>query len=801
MPVNTFINEPFVLSTYGTSTQLSKLASGSKKQRSTASIFASHEKASGSSDGYATITAQADGIHVLDVSTLHPVISHTLGPSTTFSCAAVTRNTVQGTDQICTTYAAIETSSDIGEDESGRTIWMWRENLSGPLEDRAAQKKRSALISHQISGLYTCDDLPSRLLAESSTADLTILDADLNVKNTWTQSQETQGIIRSFVFRGSSCSFLPSASAPSRAAIVVLVAASTNSTHVQVMSVDETDNFLGLGECSIPLKPDQISDLSCSSSGYMSLITHDGTWHSYLLESADTNDIQASVISEPFRLKGISLSKAQNSAEVSLLSLGSSHVLLSALTNSPTPEIVLLLWDLQYSVLLASQTLPVPSTLSQSKDVTIKMTLVPATSSQALFVLSSQTSSSTRKSQAPPSRSSILVVPFSCPETSTIANAMGQVSASARWMEPVTSDSAPLPVPSDDPARTKMLATMQAAMEKNLPQAANVAFFEWEKRESKAKSAARGGNGVLETNQTTLPALSYSFVKDLLLTVVQPSKPANTPYSSEIVRYLLNRHVISGNMIEGGLLAALRFKNDWQSIELALSNVLDLSEAEILDCLYSVVVKHRQNDIASLNDADAMQVDTVSDLPSLPAFLSLCVTYSTSPPALRLAIRNSLKEAEDILAVLNVLADWITKWSKREVKLLPSKKDMSKNEAGIPVLNTREVNRDLPPLKSVLAFLETVLDASFLTLLQHPPAHHLLRSIHSQLEPEIAYIDDIEQLRAPFESFAKAHTKAIQEAGQDNKKKPLGDWRQRRKQAHEQAGLSIGLYQLEELVL
>ncbi|KAG6854459.1 hypothetical protein C0991_006538 [Blastosporella zonata] len=59
----------------------------------------------------------------------------------------------------------------------------------------------------------------------------------------------------------------------------------------------------------------------------------------------------------------------------------------------------------------------------------------------------------------------------------------------------------------------------------------------------------------------------------------------------------------------------------------------------------------------------------------------------------------------------------------------------------------------------------------------------------------------MEQLRGPLETFAKAHTKATKEAGQDKRKKPVGDWRQRRKQAHEQAALSIGLYQLEELTL
>lgn len=60
------IGEPFVLSTYATSQRLPK-SSGGKKQKTSANVFATHEKASGSSDGYATVTAQADGVHILDV--------------------------------------------------------------------------------------------------------------------------------------------------------------------------------------------------------------------------------------------------------------------------------------------------------------------------------------------------------------------------------------------------------------------------------------------------------------------------------------------------------------------------------------------------------------------------------------------------------------------------------------------------------------------------------------------------------------------------------------------------------------
>jgi hypothetical protein len=60
------IGEPFHLASYGVAQRLQK--SKTKSQRPTASVFATHEKiASGSKDGYVTVTSQGDGVHVLDV--------------------------------------------------------------------------------------------------------------------------------------------------------------------------------------------------------------------------------------------------------------------------------------------------------------------------------------------------------------------------------------------------------------------------------------------------------------------------------------------------------------------------------------------------------------------------------------------------------------------------------------------------------------------------------------------------------------------------------------------------------------
>lgn len=65
-----------------------------------------------------------------------------------------------------------------------------------------------------------------------------------------------------------------------------------------------------------------------------------------------------------------------------------------------------------------------------------------------------------------------------------------------------------------------------------------------------------------------------------------------------------------------------------------------------------------------------MQVDHASvrtqDILSLEEFLGRCVSYDTSASALRLALRKNLSDAEEIVAVLQVLGSWMKKWGEAE---------------------------------------------------------------------------------------------------------------------------------------
>ncbi|KAF5365125.1 hypothetical protein D9757_012609 [Collybiopsis confluens] len=828
------VGEPFILSTYRLPTKVSK---GSKNRNPLSSIFATYHGGGGHSEGYVTVAAQGDGVHVLNLSTLHSITSHTVGPTTAFLCPAVTRSELQGADHICTTYAAVASSSDIAEDDYNRTIWMWRENLSSSIADRAAQKKKAVTLPQAISGMYLSDELPSRLLVTSPEGVLTVLHGDLQTQSTRSAGCNT---LKFFVLSRKECTFLPSGSTPAPGAIMVSLTSLEGSLRIQVLAVDSEDHFHDLCDIALPIDAKTFCDLSFSKSGVFSVLVKNGTWSSFELKPTDD-----SLYLNPLdttRLKSLSfIASSSSSAETTVLSLGSAHALLGGLTGSGSSrEIVLLLWDLSFSVLLYSRTLPLPSNLSESKDISIA--LVDAlSSSNAILLLSPSTSTTSdrRKSQNQSGgSSSIWVVPMSVPPTSSIANAFGRASAAIPWLAASPNGDGALSGSSVatlyDAGRTKVLKDMRTAMDRNQPQNAKSVYFEWEKGElekqkeyEKAKEGESKDQSTLDGKPQTM--FTYNFVKEVLSVLLQTSKPAtgNVPYSSDIVKHLLEKKVVSGSMVDGGLLRVLRMRNDWKSIFLALTNVEDLEEVEIIECLCFILARHRQRETqrtvsvsgSSAVATDAMQVDgpPTSGLgdstPTLPVFLGAVLRYThvrSSTVSLRAAFRRYLSDVDDVVCLLEVLDGWMGQWAGRDIRLLPTTKMVKKNELGVFVLKDKDAGRkaeedgDIPSMLQITTFLQSILDVSFVNLIQTPSSHHLLQKMDGYVQPQIKYIEQMDGLRGALEVFVRAQAKAIKDAkvaseGGGKGQGTTGDWRQRKKAMYEHGAMNIGLYQLEEI--
>ncbi|KIY74000.1 hypothetical protein CYLTODRAFT_416645 [Cylindrobasidium torrendii FP15055 ss-10] len=721
------IQEPFVLQSYAFSKESAK---------SKAPLLAYPTSSRTNTEGYVTVAAQGDGVHILDVSSLHPIISHTLGPSTSFACAPVTH--CDG--DIFTTYAAIAASSEVGKSEKGKTVWCWKDKLSGD----AVEPKKTVTLPEPIHGLYLHSDT---VVALSTSGSLAILGPERNILHSDTTPSGWTVLKAFWVAADPTFTVTPA---------LVVVETSKDASRIRVVGFPQDGSVNALGETSLTLKPSDVRDVSCSQSGVVSLLASDATWHAFQLKlsSASTSASPDSLVLQPLG-QPLQLATSLASATPAILALRASFVLLT--TPSPKHSTTYLIWDVRFGVVVASHTL-------ESSNVSAITPVSSIMGNSALLI----------SSDAKAKKANVLVAHCTLPAASTIAGAMGKVGATHVWLK--SAEDAVTVQPDD--SKTRVLAAMSTAMEQKRPQSATQAFTEWEKQ------AKQETDGKI--------TYGYSFVKDVLVTSLQPTKPANFPYSSDVVRHLIQAGVVSSSMLDSNLLTVLRLRNDWTSISLALKHVSDIQELEVVDCLRQVLKFH---------SADAMQVDTPSEIPSVSGFLSACVQYPTSPAPLRMAIRRCLPDVVDIVRVLEVINQWLGQWAGREVPLLPGQGAVKKNEKGVLVVDVQKgkASRDLPSVNEITTFLQAIMDSSLLNLLQHPPAHKVLRLISSRVDVEIGFVDQVQPLRGALEPFVEAQRRAIRLA--EEGKEPVVDAKRRTKAMHEKNEGSIGAYRVEKLVL
>ncbi|KAL1670671.1 hypothetical protein GGF50DRAFT_109105 [Schizophyllum commune] len=770
------IGDPFVLATYASQQKPSK----GKQRQALPRVYATYT--SGPRDGYVTATAQGDGIHTLDVSEIHPVTSHTFGPSTLFAGPSVARCA----GSTCSTYAVVAASSDISADEGGRTIWKWDDDLSVSIPDASSSStKLSATVPHLVSTLHIIEDCPSTLVAWSPSGHLSLLDNDLKIRTTRNPPSQKRTLVQASLFPSKPCVFVPSQVRHENDAIAVCLEGDGAATRARILAVRNDGDIADVADLEVPVAPADIASCSFGPTGFLTMLARDGTWHAYQLfcsaepslKSLDTLKLRA------LSFIGATTSKSSPDREVSLVSLSSSHVLLAA-TSQSSRDVVLHIWDLSFSVLLASQTISLPSALADEKKINVSLS--PAGASQAILVLSPSAASTN-------SRSTVYVVPYTCPPTSTIAHAMGRAEASRVWL--ASADATCAAAPTHDAKHAKLLKTIESSLAGNRPQAADEAFKKWYEAEK---------DGDLP------PALGHAFVRDVLNRVLRPDAQGNVPYSPEIVKRLIEAGAVSAAMVEGSaLLTVLRKRNDWTSIQLALENarVRDIPETELIEALAHVIALK-----PAPTDANAMQVDTPTptapDTPTLPAFLALCVAYPSSQSDLRVAIRRALADAPAVLATLDVLQAWLARHAgMRSAGLAPAPSKAKRKQKSKSVLaSSTATTTPLPDLPSLLRFLTALLDATYVpVLLQHAPAGKALRKLAAQVAPEIEFLDEVGALRGPLEPFVRAQEAKEREKERlvkgKGQKEPQGDWRQRRRAAHEAASAGVGLYRLEELTL
>jgi len=172
---------------------------------------------------------------------------------------------------------------------------------------------------------------------------------------------------------------------------------------------------------------------------------------------------------ENLRLQGV------EPTGTSINCVGSTHVLVAASTKVDL-DIVLLLWDVRYGVLLAEKRVPRPNAVSTIQLDLLRLQISPCNSAQSLLIIFAA-----RPSRHDASTSGLkvvtMVIPHTIPNASTLANAIGRANAGERWI--VSADHSPEPKSYED-GREDMLSSVMEAIKNGQLEMADKIFFEWE---------------------------------------------------------------------------------------------------------------------------------------------------------------------------------------------------------------------------------------------------------------------------------------------------------------------------------
>jgi hypothetical protein len=127
------------------------------------------------------------------------------------------------------------------------------------------------------------------------------------------------------------------------------------------------------------------------------------------------------------------------------------------------------------------------------------------------------------------------------------------------------------------------------------------------------------------------------------------------------------------------------------AVRLTLKNVLDIPEVQVIKVVRSI---HGYGRPSGVHD---MQLDATLSDAEVSSIMAACVSYPSSDAALRMAMKEQLNNAENIIPILVVVDDWLAKISSRETSL-ESPGQLTATAA--PIAADSE-EADIPPLEKV----------------------------------------------------------------------------------------------------
>ncbi|KAG8740628.1 hypothetical protein FRC10_004086 [Ceratobasidium sp. 414] len=683
--------------------------------------------------------------------------------------------TVIHSDQVQRTYAAAARYKNGGKTDAGRVLSVW----SRPVDNTSDAPTYAKLkFGTRISGIHAAPG-SDHVVVVHEDGSVSLVSTGLEV--VWTRSapRSLEGVLESWVFCAETCAF---ALAPAGGAVILVLGKTQDSTWLFGF-VERGGQVEVVGEVElVDVDALNIAGASCSEGGFLSIMQSTGLCTTFTLFLSNT--LAATPLPAPLHFQG--LVKPTDSPTLAIHALAGSVLVLAGITTTSPAKLALLMWDTQYSTLLVERFVPLPNT----SDSVPTISLSGSVSNHLTITLASY----------------IFGVSITPPPASSIASALGSAHPSSTyWLSPA-------PIKND--THSTLVDRIRQDVRAGRAAQADAAFFRWVEATADAEAQGTLASATKAAAKIPFPsAFAGALVEAAFPPVAEDAAgkekdnrvEEGPDFASGVVSALIWRGAARQGMVRrpGGLYGELRRRRDWPIMLSALQHVSDIPEDEIVATIQDLLIPTHSDSSNPLTNA-----------PTLQNGLTHLMAYPTSPAPLRLALRTHLRDAEDVERVLKVIDGWLKRglqfdvWELDGLQTATSKPGKGKS-VGVSTSSGRKKVKGagtVPALEHLLNFTQALLDTHLLTLLQHRPAHPVLRSISVSLAPLPAHNDALQTLAAPLAPFV-AEDALERKTGSAVARAGNGGWmakeeqkKQRRAQFAAEA-IAIGEYRFEELTL
>ncbi|CAG8476247.1 10866_t:CDS:2 [Acaulospora colombiana] len=233
-------------------------------------------------------------------------------------------------------------------------------------------------------------------------------------------------------------------------------------------------------------------------------------------------------------------------------------------------------------------------------------------------------------------------------------------------------------------------------------------------------------------------------------------KPNMTFWVPEVIRYFIQKDMLSNSVVKGGIVKALIDREEWNMLKLALLYVPDIPERDLIYLLKFIIGK---GGVIKENVTSSRIVE--KENLSIENALLLVIHAPRNDNMMRWNIKQ-LTENE-LSVILRILYEWSEKHNLTEIMadFMSEKPDVDveifeKSSKRSPIIKLKKLKKTME-FRNIVDFLTLILDIHFSSFIMNHQLHPLLNKLSERIAYEVKFFESLESMRSCLKLYHNKH--------------------------------------------